>query len=111
MPNPPNPITPGERVIRILLSLGLIAYGLHGLLTDDFYVPGKYHGTHLHGTPARLMVMAMFCAAAVLLTVVAQHYDSPGNERYYRVCAFLGRIAGWAFFVSALLWDLYFPNK
>lgn len=107
MPYTPNHISFGERVFHILLSLGLIGYGLIGLLTDDLYLPGKRRGVHLHGTPAFLMFIAMLCAAVVLSSVVVDHYDKRDNERHYRLFARLGGFVGWTFFALALALDLY----
>ena len=62
----PKQISLAERIIHTVLSVGFIGFGL---LTDDLYLPGKRRGagTHLHGTPALLMFIAMCCAAAALL--------------------------------------------
>ncbi len=104
----PNHISFGKRVLRILLSLGLIGYGLLGLLTDDLYLPVKVGpGIHLDGTPALLMCIAFICAAGVLLSAVVDHYDKRDNERHYRLFARLGSLAGWTFFGLSLALHVY----
>jgi predicted RNA-binding Zn-ribbon protein involved in translation (DUF1610 family) len=103
----PSHISFGKRVFGILLSLGLIGYGLLGLLADDLYLPGSGPGIHLYGTPALLMCIAFICAAGVLLSVVIDHYDKRDNERYYRLFARLGRFAGWTFFGLSLALHVY----
>jgi hypothetical protein len=105
----PNHISFGERVFHILLSLGLIGYGLLGFLENDLYLPGKRRGIHLHGTPALMMFIAMLCAAAAFLSVVIDHYDKRDNERYHRFFARLGEVAGWTFFGLALALDFFQP--
>lgn len=103
----PNHISVGERILHVVLSLGLISYGLIGFLKDDLYMPAKRGGFHLHGASALLMFMAMLSASAVLLSVVVDHYDKRNNERYYYLFARLGEVAGWTFFGLALALDLY----
>jgi hypothetical protein len=55
------------------------------------------------------MYAAMVCACAVLLSVVADHYDRRNNEINYRRFARIGKISGWLlFFLSLALYALGF---
>ncbi len=103
----PNTFSLWERASNTFLALALLAYGAHGLLRDDLYLPGRRsRGVHLHGTPAWIMYGAFVCAAAVLLALVVDHYDRRNNEHHYdRFKQLVGK-AGWGFFFAALLWDL-----
>ena len=107
MGHTPNQIPFGQRVLNSLLAIGLLTYGIVGLVLDDIYVPGKRNrGIHLHGGPAITMFAAMVCAVLVLLAVVVDHYDRRDNERHYKLFATIFQIAGWGCFAVALVWGL-----
>ena len=62
------------RLLCIVLSAALVAYGLNGLVQDDIYVPCRAdcQGTHYHGTLAWLMFWGMlfFAAGGLLLNLL-----------------------------------------
>lgn len=86
----PNQVPLKTRIFRTLGSLGLIAYGVLGVVIDDIVIPGKRSSMHLHGLPAWLMALAMVCAAITLISLVIDHYDRKNNEPIYR------QIENWA---------------
>lgn len=93
----PNHIPTGERIGNVIFSVLLLAYGGFGLWTNDLYIPGKRGpGVHLHDGPAWLMFGAMICACAVMLSVVADHYDKRNNETNYRLLARILKFLAWA---------------
>ena len=102
----PNRISPTGRASHITLSLLLLAYGSYGVWVNDFYVPGRGLGVHLHGVPAWTMYGAVACACIVMLAVVADHYDRRDNEKRYRTFASIGEFLGWSLFGVSLLWAL-----
>jgi hypothetical protein len=63
-----------SRLLLIVLSAALVAYGLNGLIQDDIYVPCRANceGTHYHGTLAWLMFggMLSFAAGGLLLNLL-----------------------------------------
>lgn len=90
-----NQVPLKTRVFRLLGSLGLIAYGILGVVIDDIVIPGKRTAFHLHGLPAWLMALAMACAAIWLLALVIDHYDRRNNEAIYRAIEEWARKLGW----------------
>jgi hypothetical protein len=64
----------GTQAVAVLLSAGLVAYGMNGLLHDDIYIPCTMNceGTHYHGELARLMFCAILSlsAGALLLNLL-----------------------------------------
>lgn len=103
----PNSFTLWERTAHTLLALALLAYGVIGLMVDDLFVPGRGgRGIHLHGAPAWIMFGAIVCASAVLLALVADHYDRRNNEQRYVRFKRRTIVAAWCFFAGALLWHL-----
>jgi hypothetical protein len=83
----PNHIPAEQRFVLIALAVGLLIYGLVGLLIDDLYIPGRRRqpGTHLHGGSAMAMFAAMALGVATAFVVVADHYDQRNNERNYKL--------------------------
>jgi hypothetical protein len=97
-----------ERIVHVLLSIFLICYGVHGLLTDDLFLPSKHgRGTHLHGTPMVLMIISMACATIVLMSTVIDYYDRRDNDRSYKLFARIAGYCGWTFFVLSLAAGIY----
>ncbi len=94
--------------MHILLSIFLIGYGVHGLLTDDLFLPSRHgRGAHLHGTPMVLMLIAMACATVALMSAVIDYYDRRDNDRSYKLFARIAGYCGWTFFVLSLVVSLY----
>jgi hypothetical protein len=101
----PNHIPAGERWWYVALSSLLIAWGCHGLWTDDLIVPIGKHGAtiNLHGAAAVIMFCAIVAAALNLLAVVIDHFDIRNNELTYRRFAFVTQLIGWTLFASAII--------
>jgi hypothetical protein len=103
----PNHISTKERTQCILFSVGLLIYGTIGVVRDDLYIPGKRsRGMHFHGIPCWIMYFAFLFAAANLISVVVDHYDSRNNETNYKKFANLTRRIGWVLFITAIIADL-----
>ncbi len=112
LPHIPNHIPRGTRIRNLIFSSVLLIYGALGVYIDDLYIPGKRsRGIHLHGEPAWIMYAAFVCAAANLLAVVIDHYDTRPNERNYRTFALVTQIAGWSLFGLAIVFDLFVFRK
>jgi len=91
----PNRIPVSARLLHAGLSLFLLAYGGHGVLVDDLFIPAKRgRGLHLHGMGAWIMYGALVMAALNLLAVVVDHYDTRNNERQYRSFANITQALG-----------------
>ncbi len=100
----PNQISYGQRVTYILLSVFLLAYGIHGLIVDDLYIPGRHsRGMHLHGRAAVWMFVAMCYFVVMMLTVVVDHYDTRDNECSYRTFADFSKYLGMFFVAGAFV--------
>ena len=95
----PNHIPRSERIINVLYASVIIGLGAVGLTTGSLLLPGKRtstaNGVALQGLSAWIMYAAMLCAAAVLLSVVVDHYDRRNNEVNYRRFAQIGKVLGW----------------
>ena len=92
-----------ERIGRILVSLFLIGYALHGVWGNSFWLPDKNRGHYLHGAPALIMAGSFFCfALAVSLGVVA-FYHRRYPEIVYRALSWLMEFIGWVLFILAML--------
>jgi hypothetical protein len=103
----PNSIPLKERVRRTLLAFVLILYGAIGVWIDDLYIPGKRSkGAHLHGPAAWIAYLAMLCGAAVLLSVVLDHYDRRDNEHKYETFRKHTKILAWTFLGLAVVSQL-----
>lgn len=100
----PNHIPAEERLKNLAFSILLFAYGTYGVWVNDLYIPGKRsRGIHLHDVPAWIMYGAMICACLVMLSVVADHYDTRNNETDYKWFADIFKFLGWVFFLLSLI--------
>lgn len=99
----PNHIPADERRNNFIGALALLAYGALSTRLDDFYLPAKRGGIHIHGFPVLIMFAAVICAVTVLMLTIVDHYDRRDNERYYQVAARCFRRAGWILFAASLL--------
>ena len=94
----PNSIPGKVRLINLSFGLGGIVYGVYGLHRNDLFIPSRRGpGTHLHDGAAMLMVAAIACGCAVLLSVVLDHYDERNNEAHYQRAAQVLRWLAWIF--------------
>ena len=91
----PNHVPLSARLLRSFGALALIAWGAIGVMVDDLVLPTKTGALHLHGLSAWIMAAAMLCGAAVLVSVVIDHYDKRHNEAAYRRCGLWGARLGW----------------
>ena len=82
-PNHPNLLTEGLitrraeyvplvsgiwRVLLVLIALLALAYGIHGVVTDDLYLPGKRSpGTHYQGMAAWLIFGMILSFSSALI--------------------------------------------
>jgi hypothetical protein len=99
----PNSFPLKERVENMMLSIALVVYGGVGIWMDDLYLPAKRSkGIHMHGVSAWIMYAAMLCGAAVMLSVVIDHYDRRNNEHRYVAFQKNTAIVAWTFFWFAL---------
>src|SRR5688572_20792600 len=102
----PNHIPKSERVLNSVYAVVIIVLGTIGLTTGELLIPGKRssgpNGIVLQGPSAWVMYAAMVCACAVLLSVLADHYDRRNNETGYRRFARIGKILGWSLFFLSL---------
>jgi hypothetical protein len=67
-----------SRIVLVVLSAGLVAYALNGLLHDDIYIPCKANceGTHYQGHLAWLMFGAMLSLSAGALLLNVLRFDN-----------------------------------
>ena len=106
----PNHIPLEDRLVNVVASLFIFAYGTYGIWVDDIYVPAKRrhysgdgdHGIHFHGVPAWIMYCGIICACVVMLSVVIDHYDRRANEIKYQQIATTFRFFGYGFCYLAM---------
>jgi len=67
----PEPFMTGRpRLVLATVALLALAYGLHGLVTDDLYLPRKHApGTHYHGAGAALVFVVILGLSGCLLAL------------------------------------------
>lgn len=105
----PNTIPPGERFVNLLLALVLVAIGVVGLVQGQLEVapPKSRIGLVLYDAPLWLLVASLLTGAAVLLSVVIDHYDRRDNERWYQLfkrgAVFLGLLLLGSSLISGFL--------
>lgn len=99
----PNNIPKEHRKFFITLSSFILGYGVIGLMIDDIYIPGKFHGHHFHGSEVWLMFGAFFFASVNLMLIVVDHYDKRNNEKYYNLLARLTQFTSLTLFILAHL--------
>lgn len=104
IPFSPNHIPFKIRLFNSLLAIFLLVYGTYGLIVDDIWIPGKRStGVHYHGPAAVVLFLAICCAAAVLVSLIVDHYDQRPNEASYRRFAQRAQILGWVLFIGAMI--------
>jgi hypothetical protein len=85
----------------------LVIYGIHGVVVDDLFLPGKRSGgIHLHGAAALTMFFAFLCACSVMISSIVDHYDTRDNEGKYKTFAVTLTTCGWVLFFVAILFEL-----
>lgn len=104
----PNVVSSADRVFNLVLGLVLFGYGVAGFLTSYVDLIGRrVRIAVLEGGAALLMAAAFFVGAAVLFSVVVDHYDTRENEQYYRVFRWCATRLGCCLVVAALVTHLY----
>jgi hypothetical protein len=104
----PNVVSRVDRLFSLGLAVALLAYGSLGLVTARLSLNGRRVRIGvLEGGPAWLMAAALLVGAAVLLSLVVDHYDKRNNERYYQAFRWGAKWLGWCLAASALLAHLY----
>lgn len=84
-PYQPNRVPLHDRIVRAVVAAVIFSYGLYGIVVGDLVLPSKMgHRIHLHGLPALLAFAAMAFAAANLVSMIFDHYDTRNNEERYR---------------------------
>lgn len=107
-PHKPNVVPATERYANILMGVVLVAYGVLGLVSHRMDLSGRRTRIAvLEGGPAWLMGAAFLVGAAVLFSVVVDHYDTRDNERFYRAFRWAASRLGWCLVGSALVAHLY----
>ncbi len=105
----PNSIPPGERIFCSLLAFVLVAIGVVGLVQGQLKLapPKSRIGLVLYDAPLWLLVASLLTGAAVLLSVVIDHYDRRDNERWYQLfkrgAVFLGLLLLGSSLISGFL--------
>lgn len=98
----PNKLPARERMWYFIGSGLLLAYTLHALFRDDFYLPGKRgSGMHLTGVSSWLMAAASFCAVASMVSALVDHHDERNNEVKYKNFSAACEWLGWGLAISA----------
>lgn len=73
---------PVWRIGLVLFATLLTGYGLHGVVVDDLYLPGKYSpGDHYHGKSAFCIFMMLASLAGWIITLAVGRYDL-ARERF-----------------------------
>lgn len=99
----PNHIPIRDRIEYLCVSVVLLSYGGYGIWVNDIYLPRKrFRGIHLHDVPAWVMFGAILCACVMMISVVADHYDTRDNEHQYRAVADACKYLGLGLFAVAL---------
>lgn len=82
----PNSVPLGERIFSLLLALALVVIGVAGVVQGQLKVapPKSRIGLVLYDSPLWLLVASLITGAAVLLSVVIDHYDRRNNEDWYQ---------------------------
>lgn len=107
-PYKPNFVPSADRALNVFLGVVLSVYGIAGLLASHMNLNGRrIRIAVLEGRPAWLMAAAFLVGAAVLFSVVIDHYDTRDNERYYRAFRWCAIRLGWCLAIGALSAHLY----
>lgn len=104
----PNEVPAPDRALNLILGLVLTIYGVIGLWQHklDLTTRRLQIGV-LEGGSAWLMAAAFLVGAAVLFSVVVDHYDKRDNERIYQRFRWVATRLGWCLAAAALLAHLY----
>ncbi|MDH4319742.1 MAG: hypothetical protein OEV64_15275 [Desulfobulbaceae bacterium] len=104
----PNTVSEMKQAVNILLSLGIVAYVVHGLVVDSLLVPAK-RGEYLefHGYSAYILAFSALLMVLNIISTVVDHYDRRNNEiKYVQAKKILFRSA-WAVWVVAIFFNYF----
>lgn len=94
------------RFVLSCIALGLIVYGIKGLLTDDLYLPGKRTlGRHYHGHSAWLMFGMLVSLAGGLLAFTFSEFNAVRREIKNRTLLISLFISTVVFMLAGLMLD------
>ena len=84
----PRANTLSERLWRVLLALGFLAYGAYSIAVDRMHFPlGRRRVLELHGESAWLMEGALVCMLLFALCQLADFFHGRGTRRHYTFIA------------------------
>lgn len=94
------------RFVLICIALGIIVYGVNGLITDDLYLPGKRTlGRHYQGYSSWLMFGMLVSLAGGLLAFTFSEFDAVRREIKNRTLLISVFISTVAFMLAGLILD------
>ena len=100
----PNVIPRGDRIVSVVASFVLVAYGIDALVKGDLYIPSSHgRGGHVYGLEAMYLCASMFCCAIHLMSKVIDHYEKRNNELLYAQVAMISAWFGWVFVASTFI--------
>jgi hypothetical protein len=100
----------GERIYRVTAAAILIPTAVRAVGVRDWFWRGDLtapRGVHLTGWPKHLLVLAMCCAVASLVSPLVGDYRAGAFEKVCRLFSRLCAIAGWALFAASLVLYAY----
>ena len=105
-----------SRVISIVFSVILFAYGAYSLSKNALIIPffTKYGGggaVYLHDTAAVLMFISFILYIMAMIAHVIDHYDTRDNEYHYFLFKFVTIYFSILFFLGALIYGLVFQES
>ena len=101
-----NKMSLGERIYRIAAAVILIPTALHAARVRDWFWRGDLtapRGVHLTGWPKHLLVLAMCCAVASLLSPVVGEFRAGATEKACQLLARLCSVAGWTLLAASFV--------
>lgn len=102
-----NEIPLKERVFSLIIALGLLLYGLHGLYTGEIYIPSRSRGgIYLYDESVWIMFAALICGTGVFLSIILDHYDKRDNEHIYFKRGQMLKNVGLMLFCVAVTWEI-----
>lgn len=104
----PNIVPLDRRLMSCFFSLGIIAYGIYGLLKNSLWIPlTRSFLIELNGIAAFIMLISILSGAIMLLEEVVDHYDKLDNEMsYFKVACFFRNVS-YGTFSTAILCGLF----
>lgn len=112
----PNKIPLASRVISIVFSIFLFAYGSYSLAINKLTIPffNKFGGggiVYLHDGSAIMMYISFILYILTMIAHVVDHYDERDNEYQYFVFKFIMTYLSMLFFIGAFIYGLVFQKS